>query len=416
MRNPSDERGQAIIIAAFALVVLLVAAGLAIDGGMLHFNRRRMQNASDAASLAGTRMLAEAICIDPSVDDAAIAREVNRYAEINGVEDTNGTLADETNDNVEAFYVQFVDDDAVHFDPPVPVGGGTIPTGASGVIVSTTMTQTNFLMGLIGQPTTQAGATATAVTGPLLRTGGLRPIGLPERVVEDLDEGDLFTINMENNCDEENCTVQYIRDDGEHMTHAHRGWLNLNYVWNQGEWDDEPPWPRAIDPNVGTGWGGPQHEGLMDWMLNPSPTVLYADCHWDDGCDYGDFIGAKPGLSWGAMTGQNPSLCEQISEELSILPVFDYVAECETEIPDPKPECPTQGGQSVGYAYHVVGFSAVYITGCSQGAGGVHNINMEMVETVIGQGQISTQWATGYDPENRDCGRFNNLQVVTLWH
>jgi hypothetical protein len=47
------ESGQAIVLIAFSLLVLIGFTALAIDGGMLYSDRRHAQNASDAGSLAG---------------------------------------------------------------------------------------------------------------------------------------------------------------------------------------------------------------------------------------------------------------------------------------------------------------------------------------------------------------------------
>ncbi len=57
LRNPNRERGQMLVIVALGLTVLIAMAGLIIDGGMALSNRRQVQNAADAASLAGTRVL-----------------------------------------------------------------------------------------------------------------------------------------------------------------------------------------------------------------------------------------------------------------------------------------------------------------------------------------------------------------------
>jgi Flp pilus assembly protein TadG len=51
-KNPS-ECGQAIVLLAISIVVLLGFAALAIDGGMVFSDRRHAQNAADAAALAG---------------------------------------------------------------------------------------------------------------------------------------------------------------------------------------------------------------------------------------------------------------------------------------------------------------------------------------------------------------------------
>jgi hypothetical protein len=49
----SSERGQTTVLLALAFIGLLGFTALAIDGGMVYANRRHMQNASDASSLAG---------------------------------------------------------------------------------------------------------------------------------------------------------------------------------------------------------------------------------------------------------------------------------------------------------------------------------------------------------------------------
>ena len=56
------ERGQAIVIIALVMVVLLMFLALAIDGGNLYLHRRKAQNASDAGSIAGaSRMLEQGV-------------------------------------------------------------------------------------------------------------------------------------------------------------------------------------------------------------------------------------------------------------------------------------------------------------------------------------------------------------------
>jgi len=52
-KNISSERGQTTVLLALAFIALLGFTALAVDGGMVYANRRHMQNAADAASLAG---------------------------------------------------------------------------------------------------------------------------------------------------------------------------------------------------------------------------------------------------------------------------------------------------------------------------------------------------------------------------
>ncbi len=53
MKRNARETGQAVVVIAVSLLVLLGIAGLAVDGGMLYSDRRNAQNVADAAALAG---------------------------------------------------------------------------------------------------------------------------------------------------------------------------------------------------------------------------------------------------------------------------------------------------------------------------------------------------------------------------
>lgn len=76
-RSKNDERGAALVFVALSMVALLIVAALIIDGGFGYTNRRQMQNAADAAALAGASALknvrfstASADSIATSVEDA----------------------------------------------------------------------------------------------------------------------------------------------------------------------------------------------------------------------------------------------------------------------------------------------------------------------------------------------------------
>jgi Flp pilus assembly protein TadG len=53
----NGEAGQALVLAALGLTVLMLAAGLAIDMGYLRYQSRRMQTAADSAAIAGATQL-----------------------------------------------------------------------------------------------------------------------------------------------------------------------------------------------------------------------------------------------------------------------------------------------------------------------------------------------------------------------
>ena len=70
----SSEDGQSLVMASICIVAMLFVAALLVDGGMAYTQRRVMQNAADAAALAGVRELAY------GARDGEILQAVNEYA------------------------------------------------------------------------------------------------------------------------------------------------------------------------------------------------------------------------------------------------------------------------------------------------------------------------------------------------
>jgi hypothetical protein len=66
-----NEAGQALIFTAVALVVLMGFAGLAIDMGVMRYNKRLQQSAADAAAIAGASNLAFGGVISGAQDAAS---------------------------------------------------------------------------------------------------------------------------------------------------------------------------------------------------------------------------------------------------------------------------------------------------------------------------------------------------------
>ena len=52
-RLQADESGQTLVLAALCLIVLIGFLGLAVDAGVLRYQKRQLQNLADAAALAG---------------------------------------------------------------------------------------------------------------------------------------------------------------------------------------------------------------------------------------------------------------------------------------------------------------------------------------------------------------------------
>jgi hypothetical protein len=116
-KNIKSESGQTVVLLALAFIALLGFTALAIDGGMVYANRRHMQNASDAASLAGGLAVAMYLenhyvdyadwdCYDPRVIRAQIngtnggeitairSAAVNDYSIDADIADMNGVDTD----------------------------------------------------------------------------------------------------------------------------------------------------------------------------------------------------------------------------------------------------------------------------------------------------------------------------------
>jgi Flp pilus assembly protein TadG len=399
-----EESGQVLIVMVFAVIALLAVIGLAIDGGMIILERRRMQNSGDAAALAGTRLLAQAICGE-GADDAAIAAEVNRYAEDNGVPDTDGGAGNGVNGNVVA---QYVDADLAVVGQ---VGGGTIPHGATGISVSVGITRATYFVSLVGVDTSAASAGALAMTGPIARLGGgVLPIAVPLEVVETLDPGEVFDVIETNEnhggmfCRQEDSTC--IGDPS--AANSHRGWLNLNYIYNTDYLARSAPFYRTFEENVPNRGCGPNpsistDDGLQGWASGdcPYPFPIFAGA---EGQTNGDFIHGDPG-------GRQSSLMEisSLIGQIVYVPVFDYIYMSDYMADHfPKPEdigWPRAGGGGHAFLYHIVGFAAVRV----QEIDG-HTLTGEFLEAVIAEGQLVG--STGYG-----TGACNSLELygVALW-
>jgi Flp pilus assembly protein TadG len=148
--------GQAIVVMAVAMVGLLAFVALALDGGRYFSQRRTAQNAADMSALAAIYKYARE---SDTATERDVLREINRVAEINGIADTDATLANGVNANVNAWWVNAAGDelDVINDDPAqfAPVGAGAIKVRAQ-------IPYQTFLTGLIGQPTTRAEAQSIA--------------------------------------------------------------------------------------------------------------------------------------------------------------------------------------------------------------------------------------------------------------
>lgn len=396
-----SEEGQSLIVIAVVMIGLIALMGLAIDGGNLFLQRRNAQNAADAAALAGTRLLAQAIYTcgaDPSGADQVVAQEVNRFAERNGMSDTNGVPGDAINDNV---FAQYLDKDGNELGQ---VGGGVIPTGATGIGVHVESEHQTYFMTIVGIDTAPASADAQAMTGLVIdfpAGGGLLPFAIRDTVVEALDEEEEFTaLDVDNQhsggtfCTGEDGTGICVGDTNPN--NAHRGWLNLNYIYNLQHLSAADPYNRTFEQNVpnrgcGSDPSKSVDDGLQGWASRegcPYPFPVYAG---DQGTTDGDFIHGSPGTRQSSLD----AIEDTFEGHTGYAPVFDFVYTSEYmsdhfPTPDRPPDgdpgrWPQAGGGDSAFLYHIVGFVAIQVQDVDT-QGNNHSLTGTFIDAVIGEG------------------------------
>lgn len=136
------EKGQALVILTMMLLAFLAILALTLDGGLTFAQRRKAQNAADAAALAG----AHAMCVTGGGDPVAAALE---YAARNGITDPANVVVTNISDASKAL---------------------------RGVRVEVTLPYETAFSGLIGVNNTLVRAVAEAGCYPPCSGSGLLPI------------------------------------------------------------------------------------------------------------------------------------------------------------------------------------------------------------------------------------------------
>jgi hypothetical protein len=156
--NDRQERGQSIILIAFAIIILMVFAVIAVDLAYGYVHRRGDQNAADAAALGGAKELARIRNENDGnltglwIPEDSIQASMNDLAERNGIEDTDGTPANTVNTNVTGYYL---DETGTRIQDangqPIVVGQvGIVPPNAMGIEASTASVAPSFFGGIVG--------------------------------------------------------------------------------------------------------------------------------------------------------------------------------------------------------------------------------------------------------------------------
>src|SRR5215469_9682420 len=173
----NNQSGQALLITAFALVVLAGFAGLAVDMGTLRYQKRLQQSAADAAALAGASELTY----------SGISTAAQSAATQNGF--TDGSSNDVTQCDVSANATIAIGTTCVqvnHAPSNVTFGGNTVTTNHNGdsnyVEVLVAKVQPTFFMNIFGvsRESVLTKAVATNTGGGAAAGGGcIYTLGTP---------------------------------------------------------------------------------------------------------------------------------------------------------------------------------------------------------------------------------------------
>ncbi len=324
MNHYLRSRGQTVVLVAFSLIVVLLFAGLAIDGSNAYQQRRRMQNAADAGALAGARQLAVSTNRD-STDNNSVLSAVNTYATSNGA--PSGSIS--------AFWVSSTS------RLSKIVSNGSIPSDAVGVQAYAENNFILFFRGFIGVNQKKASAEAVAkggVANSIDGGSGAFPVGFPESEMDSLQPGDTVDI----------WTDESITVNGSPRAST-TGWLNFNYIYN-----------NAIDENDSNNrWD-------TTCPCTPCSGSNAVKCYVDHNYQHPIYAGAimgKDGDFLDSKSGVTASILHDITTPRTVvIPLYDVVDSWQVMHNDPDLDEPPGGFQGQGPYFHIVGFASFVIT------------------------------------------------------
>jgi Putative Flp pilus-assembly TadE/G-like len=335
------ESGQSIIIIALVVIVLLALVALVVDVGNAYAHRRMVQNAADAAALAGARRLAER-SVGKTVLEIQVLRDVQRYAELNGLK----------RDAVQSWFINADGDRLETIDPFL----GPAPRSAEGVEVAGDLPFITYFAHLLGFRTMTASTLAKAwvLFGPC-SGDNLFPIIFDTNIFTNTTEGPEFG------------HVYTLWDKMTKEAPGNFGWI----YWEDGNGVNHCPYEDCPQ--------GPQTQVL-------GPNVV--DNSRSGGWSVGDWIHGDVGVNFQPMLDElTPYIIGDPWPEV-IVPLFDQVV---------------RTGNNA--AYHISGFAAFklrcafsskghYIehdpgdcAPCAKGGSDDKCVRGEFVRTVVPSGQ-----------------------------
>jgi Flp pilus assembly protein TadG len=162
------QDGQSAVLIALLMIGMIAMVGLIFDGGNAYIQRRRMQNAADAAALAGGRALALA----RSAGDTSPTAEYNVQVAINNYIQYNGGGI--SAGDLQAHFVN-----AQGTSTGIVGTYGGIPPNTTGVSVTASTSFPTFFLGVVDVSTGTAGARALVQTGGPEGVANLFPVAVP---------------------------------------------------------------------------------------------------------------------------------------------------------------------------------------------------------------------------------------------
>ncbi len=326
-RERTGEQGQAIVILAGGLTAIVVMIALIVDIGFAFGERRNSQNAADAAAEAGAGVLAENLIRQgtsyPQLTDSVVSERVQAIATANEVE----TPMEAYYTDIECDLITSGGSETTSRADAAPVGGGSIPSGAWGVMAVGEKTVDTSFAAVVGMNTIDVAAEATAVSGYL----------------------------AESCTAETGCTLLPITFLA---TTYHCADRTGELVPDGGDWvvGDSVTLPLCKDANGNVGWidwyppsGGTAE--LVDTIYNPNnPPITLPDWYWV----------AQTG---NVNAGTVETALNSYQGQVVVVPMFDAVC---AEPEDRKPSggvCPEEAvrGGGVNLWYHFVQFTALYL-------------------------------------------------------
>ena len=323
-RDDEAPKGQMIVLFALVLSLIVFAVGLVIDGGTGLAQRRAAQNASDFASMAGARIVAE--YIDETYRSAA---------------HTNGTDANVHDAIVNSLAIngaapvtfgapngpQYVDNSGNLLGY---VGSGTLPSTAVGVRVKSTRSWHPFFLGVFGINSwaTQANATAKGGFSQAPPTPGtLFPAGISLAFFQTYP----YCSGPVSNTPGDPCYPEHLTPGNLNVPGGF-GWLDYGCT-GYGLGQDPPQ-------NAG---GCQNNTGFLNTEIGP-PSNSFGCCT-QVGVSGPDHIGSLPGNKVSA------DCSYYVNNGVTVtVPIWDVA-----------------GGTGSNAWYHIVGFAGFQITGCSGG-------------------------------------------------